>query len=129
MAGNFTNAAELLVLDWIDAVGSPTRPTTPLKCRLMTAAGSESAAGTEVTGGSYVAQSVTFTAAASGAASNTAALAFAAMPACSLVGVEVWDSAGTPVRLWYGPLTTNPTAVSSGDTYTIPIGSLALSLD
>ncbi len=34
MAGNITDGAELVMLDWINVVGSPTRPTAPLKVRL-----------------------------------------------------------------------------------------------
>lgn len=128
MAGNITDTAELLMLDWIDGVGTPTRPTTPLKVALTTSTGSDSAAGTEVTGGSYARQNVTFTTAAAGAASNTALLSFTNMPAVTVTAVEVWDSAGTPVRLWYGALTASKT-LNAGDTFQIAIGALALSLD
>lgn len=127
MADNLTNTAESLVLDWINGVGTPTRPTTPLKVRLMTANGSDSAAGTEVTGGTYTPQSVTFTSASSGAASNNADLTFTLMPAATVVGVEIWDSAGTPVRLWYGPLAANKTT-NLGDTFTILSGDLDLTV-
>jgi len=128
VAGNISDPAELLMLDWINGVGTPTRPTTPLKCRLMTANGSDSAAGTEVTGGSYASQSVTFGAASAGSASNSGALTYTSMPAATIVGVEIWDSAGTPVRLWYGPLAANKTT-NSGDTFSIAIGSLSTALD
>jgi hypothetical protein len=36
------------------------------------------------------------------------------MPAATVNGVEIWDSAGTPVRLWWGPLTT-PRSLQAGD--------------
>lgn len=127
MADNLTNTAENLMLDWINGVGTPTRPTTPLKLALVTANGSDSAAGTEVTGGSYARQNVTFSAASSGATSNSGAVSFTGMPAATIVGVEVWDSAGTPVRLWYGPLSANKTT-NSGDTFTIAAGDLDLTL-
>lgn len=127
MAGNITDAAELLMLDWINNVGSPTRPPG-LSVRLMTANGSDSSAGTEVTGGSYTAQSVTFSAASAGAASNTADLNFTSMPATTVVGLEVWDTSGTPRRIWYGALSASKTT-NSGDTFTIAAGQLSLSLD
>lgn len=126
--GSLTDAAELLMLDWVNVVATPTRPTSPLKCRLMTANGSDSAAGTEVTGGSYVSQSVTFSAASAGATSNSGLLSYTSMPACTVVGVEIWDSAGSPVRLWWGALTASKT-VNSGDTFQIAIGDLDLTLD
>lgn len=66
-------------------------------------------------------------AAVSGATSNSADLVFAGMPACTVVGVEIWDSAGTPVRLWYGALSASRT-VAAGDELRLIAGALALSL-
>ncbi|WP_284432539.1 hypothetical protein [Streptomyces sp. TUS-ST3] len=108
-------------------MGTPTRPTTPLKVALVTANGSDTAAGTEVAGGSYARQSLSVAAASAGATSNSADLVFAGMPAATVVGVEVWDSAGTPVRLWYGALAVSRT-VAAGDELRITAGSLTLSL-
>ena len=108
-------------------MGTPTRPTTPLKVALVTANGSDTAAGTEVTGGSYARQSLSVAAASAGATSNSADLVFAGMPAATVVGVEVWDSAGAPVRLWYGALAVSRT-VAAGDELRITAGSLTLSL-
>lgn len=122
-----TNTAENLGLDWINGVGTPTRPTTPLKVALTTVNGSDAAAGTEVTGGSYARQSLTVAAAVGGATSNSADLVFSGMPAVTVVGVEVWDSAGTPVRLWYGPLSASRT-VAAGDELRLTAGSLSLSI-
>ncbi|MEW2463125.1 hypothetical protein AB0872_20775 [Microbacterium sp. NPDC047426] len=127
MADNLSNTAENLALDWILGVGTPTRPTTPLKVALVTANGSDTAAGTEVTGGSYARQNLAVAAAVGGATSNSADLVFTGMPAATVVGVEIWDSAGTPVRLWYGPLTASRT-VSAGDELVLTAGSLTLSL-
>lgn len=128
MAGNITDTAENLMLDWILVVGTPTRPTTSLKVALVTANGTDSAAGTEVTGGSYARQNVTFSAASGGATSNSGAVTYTNMPACTVVGVEVWDNAGSPVRLWHGALTASK-VVNAADTFTIAIGDLDLSLD
>jgi hypothetical protein len=127
MADNLSNTAENLALDWILGVGTPTRPTTPLKVALVTANGSDTAAGTEVTGGSYARQNLAVAAAVGGATSNSADLVFTGMPAATVVGVEIWDSAGTPVRLWYGPLTASRT-VSAGDELRLTAGSLTLAL-
>lgn len=116
------------MLDWINVTGTPTRPTSPLKLRLTTTTGSDSAAGTEVSGGSYVSQTVAFTGAAAGSCSNTALLSYTNMPACTVTACEVWDTAGTPVRLWYGALTASKT-LNAGDTFQVAIGALTLSLD
>ena len=124
---NLSNTAENLALDWVLGVGTPARPTTPLKVALVTAAGSDTAAGTEVTGGSYARQNLAVAAAVGGATSNSADLVFTGMPAATVVGVEIWDSAGTPVRLWYGALSASRT-VSAGDELRLTAGSLTLAL-
>jgi hypothetical protein len=94
---------------------------------LVTAAGSDTVAGTEVTGGSYARQSLTVGAASSGATANSADVVFTGMPAATVVGVEIWDSAGTPVRLWYGNLAASRT-VAAGDEVRLVAGSLTLAL-
>jgi hypothetical protein len=86
-----------------------------LKLRLMTANGSASAAGTEVTGGSYSSKTIAFNAASGDSAAHTADITFTGMPAVTVVGVEIWDSAGTPVRLWWGALTSSRTTLSGDD--------------
>lgn len=126
MSGLATATANKLV-DHVNSVTAFTAPTAPLKARLMTANGSASAAGTEVTGGSYAAQTFAFGSAASGAAANTANVVFTGMPAVTVVGVEVWDSAGTPQRLWWGPLSVSKT-LNSGDTFQFDTAALAVSL-
>lgn len=115
------------VVDHVNGKTAFTEPTAPVMARLYTVIGSASAAGTEVTGGSYAAQSVTFGASSAGVASNTAAVSFTNMPACTVVAVELYDSAGTPVRLWWGGLTANK-VMNAGDTFTFDIGSLSVSV-
>jgi hypothetical protein len=130
MADNLTDTAEDLMLAWLFGVGTPTRPTTPLSVRLLSAMGSDTTAGTQVAnagGSTYAAQSVTFAANGSGAIHNTGALTFTNMPAITVVGLEIWDSAGTPVRLAYGTLTAIKTT-NLGDTFTIAINDLDFTL-
>lgn len=126
MADNMSNTAENRALDWIMG-NAATAPTTPLKVALVTVNGSDAAAGTEVTGGSYVRKNLTVGAAASGATSNSADLVWTGMPAATVVGVEVWDNAGVPVRLWYGALAANRTTLS-GDELKILAGQLTFTL-
>ena len=127
MADNLSATAENLALDWILSVGTPTRPTAPLKVALVTANGDDATAGTEVAGGSYVRQDLSVAAAVNGATSNSADLVWTGMPAATVVGVEIWDSAGSPVRLWYGPLSASRT-VAAGDELRLAAGALSLSL-
>lgn len=118
--GALNVAASRELLDHINLVGSWT-PTGPLMLRLMSANGSSGAAGTEVTGGSYAPQSIAFGSAdVNATAASTADIIFTAMPAVNVVGVEIWDSSGSPLRLWWGALTTPKTVAAGG-----PINFLA----
>jgi hypothetical protein len=49
------------------------------------------------------------------------------MPAITVNGIELWDSAGTPVRRWFGSLTT-PKTTGVGDTLTFPTSSITATL-
>lgn len=126
MADNLPDAIENQLLDALVGT-SAYSVTTPIKLALMTANGSDSAPGTEVTGGSYVRQTIAFDAASSGQIANNAVINFTGMPSATVVGIEIYDSAGTPKRLAYGALTANKTT-ASGDTLQFGIGSITLSL-
>lgn len=130
MADNLTDLAEARALNWLTG-NTTTAPTGPLMARLMTVNGSDSAPGTEVAnagGSTYTPQSVAFSAAVgSGSAANAADVVFANMPAATIVGVEIWDSAGTPFRWWWGALTA-PKSTNLGDTARFLAGQLALTM-
>lgn len=126
MADNLPDTIENQLLDALVGT-SAYSVTTPIKLALMTANGSDSAPGTEVTGGSYARQTITFSSATSGSIANASAISFTGMPACTVVGIEIWDNAGSPKRLAYGPLTTSRT-VADGDTVQFASSSIALSL-
>jgi len=115
------------VVDHVNGKTAFTEPTAPIMARLYTVIGSATAAGTEVTGGTYAAQAVTWGASSAGVASNTVAVAFTGMPSCTVVAVELYDSAGTPVRLWWGPLSANK-IMNPGDTFQFDIASLSVSV-
>lgn len=102
-------------------------PTTPIKVALVTATGTATAAGTEVSGGSYARQTITFAAATGGSISSNVALTYTNMPACTVTGVDEWDSAGTAVRRWFGNLSASKT-VNAGDTFSIASGSYTKTL-
>ena len=115
----------------LDQSGATVRLATgPIRCRLMTANGSATANGTELaTSGGYTAgtgaPSVTFAAASAGSKASNAAVTVTNMPATTIVGVELWDSAGTPARKWWGALTASKTT-NAGDTFSIASGSLTV---
>jgi hypothetical protein len=121
-----TDAAESRVLNFVSGNAGATAPTLPLKVRLMTANGSDSAGGTEVVGGTYTPQSFAPGAWAAGAPlTNATDIVFTGMPACTVRGAEVWDSAGSPFRWAWGPAAIDK-AVNAGDNYVIPAGSLTM---
>lgn len=126
MADNLTNTAENKMLDALVGTASYSADT-PIKLALVTANGNDATAGTEVSGGSYARQTITFTSASSGSIGNAGVVSFTNMPTCTVVGIELWDSAGTPARLAYGSLTSNK-SLTSGDTLEFAIGSITLSL-
>ena len=95
---------------------------------LYTAAPSDTGGGTEVTGGSYARQTATFSAAASGATSNSANIDFVVMPACTVVAIGIFDALTTGNLLVWGTLSTNK-SLDAGDTLRIATGDLDISLD
>ncbi|GAB7053123.1 phage tail fiber protein [Catenuloplanes indicus] len=102
-------------------------PTSPIRVALLTANGTNTAAGTEVTGGSYARQTITMGAAASGSASNSNTINFTGLPAATVTGIDIYDSNGTPRRIWTGPLTASKT-VGAGDTLSFSASSIVASL-
>ena len=58
---------------------------------------------------------------------NSNAEAFTGMPACTVVGVNIYDSTGSPRRLAWGPLAANKT-VDAGDTLSFAAGALTLTM-
>lgn len=102
--------------------------TAPIAIRLMTANGSATANGTELTsGGSYVAGTglsigANWAAPSGTSQSTNAAVSQANMPAATIVGVELWDASGTPQRIEFGSMTNKTT--QAGDTLTFTSGAV-----
>lgn len=131
MADNLTDVAEARALNWLTG-NTTVAPVLPLKVRLLTALGNDATPGTEVVnsgGSSYAAQPVAFPAATgTTSAANSADVVFTNMPAeAAIVGAEIWDSAGTPIRWWQGAATT-PKGTNLGDTAKILAGTLVLTM-
>lgn len=98
--------------------------------RLMTANGSATANGTELTGTGYTAGGtvITFAAAATGSASSNVTVSWtnSSGGSWSITGVEIWTTDATPKRIAWGALTTNPTSVPNGAQFQITSGNLTL---
>ncbi|MCW2767564.1 MAG: hypothetical protein JWO11_3523 [Nocardioides sp.] len=103
-----------------------TAPTTGMNLALVTVIGTNAAAGTEVTGGSYARQPIAFGAASAGSAANSGVITFAAMPAVTVVGIDIYDRNGTPRRAWWGTITNK--TLGSGDTLSFAIGSITIGM-
>ena len=99
--------------------------TNGSQLRLVTATGTDAAAGTLVTGGSYAHQSMAMAAASARSCSNTGAISFTGMPVATVTGVEIYNNGGT-VRKAYGALTTSRTT-AAGDTLSFAAGSVVAS--
>lgn len=99
-------------------------PTTPMKLALATAASSASAAGTEVTGGSYARQTIAFTTSAGTGVSNSGVVTFAGMPACTVTHIDIYDSNGSPRRAYWGPLTASK-VLGAGDSLNFAVSSVS----
>jgi hypothetical protein len=108
--------------------------------RLMTVVGSSTVNGTELAGGSYVAHtgivystgtSGSFSTAAyssgSGTIQNNTTLSQAGMPAATTAGLEIWDSAATPLRWAWGSLASAITT-NNGDTLSFAAAAILAAL-
>jgi hypothetical protein len=106
--------------------------TPPYFLRLMSAVGSNTANGTELTTtGGYTAGGKTLgtvfcAAPAGGIMSNSNAVSWSATGVwANVVGIEVWDSAGTPLRWLQGSITAI-TGITNGDNVQFAIGSITV---
>jgi len=125
---SFSNYLETKVLDHVFGGTAYTAPST-LYLALFTTDSSESATGTEVSGGGYARQTVTFT--TSGATtSNDADVEFPTATASygTVVAVAVMDALTGGNMLAYAGLSSDKT-IASGDVFRVPSGDLDITLD
>ena len=128
MAGNLSDYLENKLLDHFLATAAYTAPSNVYVALMTVAEDDTGSAGTEVTGGSYARQSATFDAAASGATQNSSNLDFTGMPACTVVGIAIYDASSAGNLLVHGTLTANKT-LDAGDTLRIATGDLDISIN
>lgn len=125
------------ILNYIIATGTPAMPTQPTSwhLRLMQTMGSNTANGTELTGATgYTTGGATMTGWT--AATGTAAAVSGPPSAVSwtnsgsawtaVAGIEIWDTAGTPLRWFQGALTGGSVTVNGGNTLQFAINSISL---
>lgn len=133
MAGSFSDFLELELLDHVFGAAAYTAPVT-LYVALYTADPSDAGGGTEVAAVDYARKAVTnndtnFPAAAAGAKSNGAAITWDAATSAwgTVIAVGIFDAATDGNLLAWSDLAIDK-AISSGDTATIAIGDLDITL-
>ena len=108
--------------------GSAFTVTPPFHLRLMSTAGSNTANGTELTATGYTAGGATmgataFGAPAAGVQSNSNSVSWTAGAAwAAVLGIEIWDTAVTPLRWLQGGITS--VTLANGNTLTFPVASI-----
>lgn len=115
--------------------GSAFTITPPYHLRLMTAQGSNTSNGTELTSGGgpgYTAGGSSFGSSAfgtpsAGQSTNNNAISWSATGTWSTVtSIEIWDTAATALRYLQGALTSNITGVANGDTVQFAVGAITI---
>ena len=107
---------------------SLTAPTT-VYIGLHTTATNDDDSGTEVSGGSYARQSVTFGAPSGGSSSNSALVTFPTATASwgTVTHFGIYDAVSAGNLLYWGALTVSKT-VDNGDIFTVPSSNLTVTL-
>lgn len=121
---DMTDYLEQKLLDHVFRSVTYTPPST-VYLAFYTSMPTDSGGGTEVTGGSYARQAVTFAAAVSpdGRISNSASAVFTNLPACTVVGCAYVDASTAGNILMYNDLA-SPRTFLAGDNCTVAIGDL-----
>lgn len=125
---SFSDYLETKVLDHVFAGTAYTAPST-LYVALFTAAPSDSGGGTEVSGGGYARQTITFTTSGD-TTSNSAAVEFPTATANygTVTHVGIYDASSAGNLMAWAALTSSKT-IETGDVFRIPSGDLDITLN
>jgi hypothetical protein len=128
MAGSKSNYMEDKVLNLLR--GTTFTAPASVYVGLMTTAPGESGAGTEVSGGAYARQAITFAAPSGGSVSNNADINFPTPTADwgTVVGWGIFDASSTGNMLYYFNLAANQT-INIGNVVQFLSGQLAVTED
>lgn len=132
MAAIVQNQANLILNETL-GVSTPTLFTGTAFVRLTTTAPTATAAGTELSGSGYTTggSAITFNSASSGSTTGpTGNISWTngSGGTWSIVGCEIWDSAGTPLRWWFSLFNGQPITVANGNIFEIAIGGFTVTL-
>jgi hypothetical protein len=105
---------------------------TSAMIRLGSNIGTATVVMTQISGTGYTpgGSAITFNAASGQTASNSGALSWTNTSGSSwtIEGLEIWDTAGTPLRHLFGSWTGQPITVTTGNTFAVASGAVAVSL-
>lgn len=120
---SFSDYLENAVLNHVFRNTTLTSPTSVFLA-LYTVAPTDAGGGTQVTGGGYARQAITFGAPSGGAIANTSAVSFTASGAAygTVVAVGIFDASTAGNLLAWAPITS--ALVNDGDTLNFPIGDI-----
>lgn len=108
--------------------------TAPLKIRLMVSTPTAAVPGTELSGAGYTAGGLTLAFAAPATTADGALMLSTGTPSWTngggaawvLYGFELWDSAGTPIRKWYGVWDDAPITIGPGSPFSLAASAIGL---
>ena len=125
---SFSDTFETRVLTWVFTNSSATRPTA-WYAALFTSAPSDAGGGTEVSGGAYARQAVTFSVSGN-TATNSGAIEYPTATAGygTVTHVGVFDASSGGNLIAYAALTASKT-IDTGDVLRLPAGDLDVTLD
>jgi len=128
MAG-FTTAGANLSLAWITNTGSPTRPAGSY-IALFTVAPTDAGGGTEVTGGSYARQAITWTTPSGASTQPNATVTFPTASADwgTIVAAAIFDASTSGTMLLWNNVTVSK-SILNGDTASFTASNLTFTLD
>lgn len=102
------------------------------KIRLGTTAPTATANMTELTGTGYTAggSSISWNTASAAATSNSGSVSWTngSGGSWSIVGLEIWDTAGSPLRHLWGTWTGQPVSIANGNTFQVAAAGISVSL-
>ena len=124
-----TDYAELFVLNHILGISAQTAPTN-VYLALFTTATDDTGAGTEVSGGGYARQVLSFAAPAAGSTSTNADVSFTASGANfgTITHIAIFDALAAGNMLYHSPIDTQRT-VDDGETITFSSGNVTVTED
>lgn len=112
------------VVKHVTGVASFTMPTT-LYLALYTSDPTVDDTGTEVTGGSYARQSVSWGSESAGLIPSNATITITNMPACTVTHWALRDASSSGNLMYFGPMDV-PVIVNAADSFVVSSGNLSV---